>query len=204
MSNSPEIFGTVQFPTLTADPDIPQGLIDAAKERGYATGYAAGARRAEEDLAARLAQIEQERADEKAAVALALDTALNALNTAATHVAAQTVPALADAEDTLAAAAYDLAEAVLGRELSTGEDTAKDALARVLGHPEAGQILTVRLHPDDLAVVDGVAELVSRNITLIADPALDRGDAIAEMTAGLLDARLGEALQRARTSLAGD
>jgi flagellar assembly protein FliH len=57
------------------------------------------------------------------------------------------------------------------------------------------------MHPDDLALVADVA--APDSVELVADPTLARGDAIAELRSGLIDARLTAAVERARAALLG-
>ena len=61
----------------------------------------------------------------------------------------------------------------------------------------------VRLHPDDLALVDGVAA-EHPSLRFVADPGLERGDAVADLTDGSVDARIGAALDRVRLAFSGE
>ena len=63
--------------------------------------------------------------------------------------------------------------------------------------------VTVRLSPTDLAVLgtSGTRDIDGRAVTLVADPALHRGDAIAECDATTVDARIAEGLDRVRQAL---
>ena len=83
--------------------------------------------------------------------------------------------------------------------------TARAAVARALAVTEPGDVVTVRLHPADLAQL-GPATLdsVAADVAFVADASLARGDAEAELRVGQVDARLGSALDRARTALLGD
>lgn len=63
---------------------------------------------------------------------------------------------------------------------------------------------TLRLHPLDLALLDESTRASSApGVVFVADPSLGRGDAEADLPAGLIDARLGTALARARQALLG-
>lgn len=105
---------------------------------------------------------------------------------------------LASAAQTLQRAALELAEAVLGVELSDGATGAVAALARVA----AAEVepVVVRLNPDDLRAL-GTDPQLPDGARLVADASLGRGDAVAELPDGWLDARIGTALDRARAAL---
>lgn len=187
-----------------------KGAYDAGRAEGFAAGYAAGAREA-----ARVAQEDAARARaaqeaRRAAAQDALDRALAVLAAAATAAAARTVPVVHDVEARLHEAALDLATAVLGVELADHARGARAALARVLAHVEGTEPVTVRLHPADLAALPaaadatGAAPTVPDGVTLVADPTLAPGDAVADLPDGYLDARLDRAVARARAALRGD
>lgn len=189
----------VVFPALDATGD-PAGYA-----RGHAAGYAAGLTRAAAEAVAR---DEQRRAEHDAVVAAArarTERAVAALEAAAQHLMARTAPVLADADAHLVAAAVDLAEAILVRELSDAPDAARAALARALSAPDRAGVVTVRMHPEDALVVasEGQPSGVT-GVTVVPDPSLGRGDAVAVYPDGELDARIGSALDRARTALLED
>lgn len=171
------------------------------KTRGHAAGYAAGLRAAEKVLAERQLAIERELSRAKAAARGELERALAVLATATRAVEARTIPVIQDAQDTLAAAAIELAEAILGQELSDGPRSARAALARALGTVPPVELTGIRLHPDDLALLDPD---LSEGVRLIADPTLSRGDAVAELPDGYLDARISTALNRAKAAILGE
>jgi flagellar assembly protein FliH len=83
--------------------------------------------------------------------------------------------------------------------------TARAAVARALAVTDPGDVVTVRLHPADLAWLDAATlDSVAADVAFVADASLARGDAEAELRVGQVDARLGTALDRARTALLGD
>ncbi|MFD1214965.1 FliH/SctL family protein, partial [Arthrobacter sp. GCM10027362] len=129
-----------------------------------------------------------------------VEQAVQALNAAARALQQRTVPVLADAQDTLAAAALELAEAVLGCELADGERGARAALARVLGQVDASGVQAVRMHPADLTALDPQVRRQA-GIQFVPDSGLERGDAVAEFADGYLDAKIGTALARAKAAL---
>jgi flagellar assembly protein FliH len=173
-----------------------------AELRGYAAGYAAGARRAERMLEERRSALEatarQQRelaATTEAQRSMRLDRVLAALE-------ARLEPTLGAARAALIDKAVELAEALLGRELSDGELSARGIAARVLACDGEREVTRVRVHP---AAVAAVAELLAgRDLEVVGDPALGRGDAVAELPDGFLDARITSALARVRRALAED
>jgi flagellar assembly protein FliH len=127
------------------------------------------------------------------------------------------VPVVAEAEAALVDAAFELATAVVGVALQDRLAAARAAVVRVvsLGSARpAGVVPVVRLPPDDVATIEeaavdgaalGGAALdgagAARDLQLVADPSLARGDAIGELPAGWLDGRIHSALDRAKEAL---
>jgi flagellar assembly protein FliH len=78
-------------------------------------------------------------------------------------------------------------------------------MARALALAPSGRPVTVHLHPADHATVTGgqpgPVEIEGRSVTLLADPTLQPGDAVAECDATIIDARIAPALARAREVL---
>ena len=197
----------VDFRRSTEVP-VPAELIERARTEalaaGYAEGWAQGQREAK--VAAQAAQARARAAEQEEAQARAatLDRALGAVLAAADQLAQQEVPVAAELESAVLHGAVELAEALLGRELAESPERGLDALRRVMAlAPETG-IVTVRLHPEDLATLgapDGGYVLNGREIILRADPGLSPGDAIAEQGTSTIDARLAEAIRRVRAAL---
>jgi flagellar assembly protein FliH len=196
---------------LTAESAVARAVVfpslDPAGEaegftRGHAAGYAAGLRQAVTVAAARDAQRSAEHEAVLAGERARTDRALAVLDAAAQALEHRSAPVLADADTQLAAAALSLAEAVVGRELSDAPAGARAALARALSAPDSAAVVSVRLNPDDLAVLGDDA--ARSRVTLVADPRLDRGDAVAVYPDGELDARIASALGRVAAALTGD
>lgn len=197
-------FSSVIFPRLrVADHDR---LDEQARARGHAAGYAEGLRAAAVDDNARVARQDAEHSAVLRHGEARVDRAVQLLLTAALALNKRTVPVLREAEDTLVRTAVDLAEAILGSELSHTRNAARQALARVLDHADHADhapIHTVRMHPDDLAVL-GEEIGTPAGVDFAADPLLARGDAIMEFPDGYLDARISTALARVKASLLGE
>ncbi|OMH30573.1 FliH/SctL family protein [Tersicoccus sp. Bi-70] len=193
----------VVFPRVSA-PGAEQGQTEGFT-RGHAAGYAAGLRSAE--VAARLSQDRHE-AEQRARAEAArarLEAATTALQTAAGALRARTAPVLAEWDARFVDAVVDLAEAMLGDH--TRRDpfaAARAALTRAVAADDAEDVVRVRLNPADVALVQeaGLAtDLMPSGATLVADPSVAAGDALADYSAGSLDARLTAAVARVRAVL---
>jgi flagellar assembly protein FliH len=215
-------FARVSYPSVSlpgSDAATTRQAHDArAEARGHAAGYAAGLRAAELELAARRAVLEAEHSDLLHRLQAATVSAVEALAASARALDARVAPVLDDAEEALVATAFELAEAVLGYELRASESVDDGSHGADATDPRAGRtaraavavtdpgdVVTVRLHPADLAQLDAATrDSVAAEVSFVADASLARGDAEAERRIGQVDARLGTALDRARTALLGD
>ena len=210
----------VAFPVL-ADP-AGRERASSADVRGHAAGYTAGLRAAQAETDALRARFETEHAAR--VTALQADTARRiAVLDAATNAMLSTVaPVLADAEASVASAAVDLAEAIVGNvvrasrpahdaTVADGPDGQGSREARIASGAEATVRralasvdrtvpVAVRLSPADAA---RVADL-DLPVPVVVDGALRDGDAVVDLPDGMLDARIATALDRARTALGVD
>ena len=210
----------VAFPVL-ADP-AGRERASSADVRGHAAGYTAGLRAAQAETDALRARLEAEHAAR--ITALQADTARRiAVLDAATNAMLSTVaPVLADAEASVASAAVDLAEAIVGNvvrasrpahdaTVADGPDGPGSREARITSGAEAtvrralasvdrSVPVAVRLSPADAARVAGL----DLPVPVVADGALRDGDAVVDLPDGMLDARIATALDRARTALGVD
>ncbi|MEC5182113.1 FliH/SctL family protein [Arthrobacter sp. CG_A4] len=176
----------------------------AGYTEGHAAGYAAGVRAAAKEQRRWRDRMAAEQAASLAAGQQDLDRAVRALAVARTDFTLRNVRALADAEEVLARTALELAEAILGYELAEGTRTARAALDRALAGNEDATVLAIRLNPADIEVLGSEGQGLPAGLRMIADRALNRGDARVDYQQGWLDAGLGSALSRARTALLGD
>jgi len=169
----------------------------AARAEGYATGWAEGRRVAAATAQRETAERRAELDDLRALAAERQDLALAALRTAVDRAQLE----LRDREAALGVAAVDLAldlvAAFLGRELELATEPGLDAVRRAVAPVETDVRIVVRLHPDDLATLHPDADPDPR-VTLLADPALTRGDAVAETEDRVVDATVAAALARIR------
>ena len=176
----------------------------AGYTEGHAAGYAAGVRAAAKEQRRWRDRMAAEQASSLAAAQQDLDRAVRALAVARSDFTLRNVRALEDAEEVLAHTALELAEAILGYELAEGTRTARAALDRALSGNEDATVLAIRLNPADIEVLGSEGLDLPAGLPLIADRSLIRGDARVDYQQGWLDAGLGSALSRARTSLLGD
>ncbi len=98
--------------------------------------------------------------------------------------------------------AIDLAELIIAAELSDAGASAAAAARRALSATDAAAVRRLRLHPDDLRVLSAEAGDDIPGLTLVPDETLTRGDAVAVLEHGVIDARVGTALDRARRAVA--
>ena len=171
----------------------------AARAQGYSTGWAEGRRAAEEaaeqerqDLAA------EHRADEARREA-EHRTAVAALTRAAQQLADACALTCAQVATHTTELAVALTEELLGHELAVAAAPGLDAVRRALDLVPAESVVTVRLAADEAAHPD-LAELVG-SATVVADPALRRGEALVETRDGVVDARVSGAMTRVREVL---
>ncbi|MEN2741484.1 FliH/SctL family protein [Microbacterium sp. X-17] len=202
---SSSAFAPVRYPEVgssgTAVAVDAAGGVSSARARGFAAGYSEGLRRAEAEFAAAESARLQHWQAAEAESAAATRRALAALAAAAEGVRALAVPVVAAADDALVEAALALAEAVLQREVADGHVDAADTLRRVIAATPAGELVSVRMHPDDARAV---AQEAGAFPEIVPDPSIAPSDAVAVLREGWLDARIDAGLARARTALTGD
>jgi flagellar assembly protein FliH len=179
----------IPAPAAPLDPAVARAQVQQGYDDGYQTGLADG-------LAAGRAAAAGESAE---AVARA-EALFRSLVEAADDLRRRQALELKGLEDTLARTAFDLAAAVVGRELQLSSSPGADALARALALVPAGCMATARLHPSDVASLGAVSEAVA----VIADPAIEPGGCILGVGDSRIDAQLGSALDRVRAALSGD
>lgn len=170
--------------------------------QGHVAGYAAGMHLAREEAQAARTMADAEHAAMMTAAEARHAAELNALRLAATALDQRTAPVLADAEMALFGHALELAEALLGQELSDGETSARAALARAFGLGGSEMPVSISMNAADVAFLAGAA--MPHGVALTADPSINRGDAVAQYPHGFLDARLAGAVRRAKNALLGD
>jgi flagellar assembly protein FliH len=205
--------GSLAF-DFTGDAGVPGQLVEQARAEaravGYAQGWAHGLRDAAESQAGERAAANADRAFLRDRAELQVTSALQALQAAAADLRQSTVSITDDIEDQILAAAVELAEALLGRELRDPEVAAPAALARILRLAPADEPVTVWLHPADhdtltapggTALISSVEGATGRGLTFEIDPELPPGDARARCGSTIIDARLTAGVARLREYL---
>ncbi|HEV7204490.1 MAG TPA: FliH/SctL family protein [Jatrophihabitans sp.] len=186
---------------------IPDDLLvaarSAARAAGYLEGWASGLRAAEARAAGETERRRRETqafAAEQAALAA---RALAAVDAAAGALERRAVPGAAELEELIVSAALDIAEGLVGSALRDDDTRSHAALTRALALAPADEDVEIRLAPADHALVSTAGPLDStrRRITLVADPTLLPGDAVAVSGATEVDARIAAGLARVRAVL---
>ncbi len=185
---------TVRSPAAR-DLVVDRALVDSAMDDGYRAGYDAGFTAGLEDSASAIESRERDRAQQFAVV-------LDRLAAAADEIASEHAAVIATVEKDVVAIAFEIAQALLGRELRVIDDRGRDALRRALQFaPPVGPVVA-RLHPDDVTMLGNPESIVAgRSLTVTADTSLEPGDAIVDVSAARIDARIGPALARIREVL---
>lgn len=211
------VFTPLTFPSLRERTDE---AATAARTRGHSDGFISGLRAASVEADRTRLALEAENAEFARLATRRLESALSALAAATRALEQRAAPVLADAQNMLASAAVEIAEALLGHALADHESSARSALARALAHVDPALVQVVRLNPADLATLapldsgtldggtldGGTLErglLAAAGVKFVGDPSLECGDAVTEFTDGYLDARISTALGRVRTALLG-
>lgn len=171
-----------------------------AHQRGYADGHAEGFRVAAAEAAteAARARVAQQEADAVAAQSLA--SALSALEAATTALSARIAELSQADERAVSARAIELAETILGEQLADRELAAVGALRRALSAGDGGLVSEVRLSAGDERTLRD-RDAVPAGVSVVVDETLATGDAVVVLPDGIVDARIGAALERARRAL---
>lgn len=189
------------YPELVKD-ETPE-VRERARVQGHAAGYAAGRKAATETLAADREALRAE-ADRVLGEQIdGLQSALGSVRQAAGALNAQTAMSLEGTEESVLAAALEIAGMILGRAIAEDrEGAAVAALRRALDAAGPVPVRVVRMHPADLELVSMVAS-DEPGLQLLADPRLGRGDAMVDLPDGVVDACIASAVERVRRALQG-
>ena len=162
-------------------------------DRGYEAGYADGQRDAE--TAAR---------DAERASAARVDNAITALSRTMDAARSAYEERSAQLESAVPRFAFELLEALFGRESMLAVDPGREAVARALALDESYLPAVARLSPDDADTLRDIAELSpSRPLTVVADPTVEPGGAMVEIGSTTIDSQLSRALERVRAVMVG-
>ncbi len=182
------------------------GVREDARAEGYATGWAEGSKAARATVLAHAARAAEIRDREEGLRSDAFRSAIAALSRGADDLERRALPLAEEIESALVSAAFAMAEAIVGRELATSANPGRDALVRAVAVAPHGQPVRVRLHPSDAAALAGLTAndmtaLTGRDVQLVSDVGISRGDAIADCGATRIDAGLASASHRVRQAL---
>jgi flagellar assembly protein FliH len=171
---------------------------DEARARGYAEGHdqgmTDGLAQAHEQAQAEVQALEERFQRELGELGDVVRTMLDGIDERCDEVGDQLAAQVVDL-------ALEVAEAVIGREVSVATDPGADAVARCIEMVPGTGTLVVRLHPDDVALFDTLPGLDGRELVVAADPSLERGDAIVSADQVTIDARLSTSLERVAEAL---
>jgi len=195
---STDAFSRLAFPALHPRAHEPRAA--EARSRGHALGYAAGLLEGRKQVEERLSRFDRDSEAQAQRLRDQAERAVAALNSAAEALQTR-LAAVAGADfRAIATMAVELAEAVIGCELKDSTRAAVAAVERTLQAAGGDEIVTMRMHPDDLACLDDDRRDECA-IAFLADAALQRGDAIAELGEGHIDSRISAAVERVRAAL---
>jgi flagellar assembly protein FliH len=195
---STEAFAPAVYPRLRgAEAETERRL---ARQRGYADGHAEGFRVAAAEAARVAARIEAEQFEAQAAARRELAAAVSALEAATAVLEARADQLTRLDEQRVSARAIELAETILGEALADRELSATSALHRALAAGGIEPVTEVRMNLDDLRTLQR-GDAVPAHVRVVADESLAAGESLAMLRHGFVDARIGQALDRARRVL---
>jgi flagellar assembly protein FliH len=175
----------------------PSALAQAATDPGHAAGYEAGYAAAQREAEEAAKEIER---DSLARV----DRALAALSHSVDAARSAYEDRVAQLESAVPRFAFELLEALFGREAELAVDPGREAVARALALDETSLPAVARLCPDDAATIGDLSDLASsRPLTVVADPAVEPGGALVEVGSTTIDSQLSRALDRVRAVMIG-
>lgn len=169
----------------------------AATAAAWSAGYQAGL---DEGMATgrALSAVEQAAADRRA------HSLADEIFAAAEHVASEYRAQALAASDALLAAAFDIAEAIVGREVREHPRSGEDALADALALAPEHLPCVARLHPRDVEDLGDVSQRWSeRDLTVVADASVAVGDCVISLPTGRIENRIADAVARAREVVLG-
>jgi flagellar assembly protein FliH len=167
--------------------------VDRAQAAGYEAGYSDGRREAE-----------KEARDAERTILARVERAVSALQRSTDAARSAYEERGAELERVVPRFAFDLLEALFGRESELAKDPGRDAIARALALDETTLPAIARLSPDDVATIGELADLApSRSLAVVADPAVEPGGALVEIGSTTIDSQLSPALERVRAVIAG-
>ncbi len=169
---------------------------DAGYVQGRAAGYAAGLKEAAKELAVQQARHESEHAEALNNADRRTDTEVTALARAVEAVQALVTPVVEDAESSMAAAAVELAEKIIGIALEDESKLVASILAR--STDITPMPVSLKVHPSTAPLI---SSHVPTTVLVTTDNTVGPMDVQARYPDGFLDGRIASALQRVKTAL---
>ena len=190
MSSSTDLVRPEALPTMrTPELRTVEATHESARAAGYAVGWAQGRREAAEAVQAESAQLVAATAAAEARREAEHAAALVALREATTLAHDALVETCRRVDDQASVMALELTRELVG---TFGVDPLH-LLDRVIGLLPSHPVVSVRLNPA-VAVIAG--DLRDQGITVVADPTLGVGDAVAHTEDHVVDLRVDEAVAR--------
>jgi type III secretion protein L len=151
---------------------------------------------AEEDAAAIRERAETSaRESREAAYREGSETALGEWNTLLLETRDRRDQALASVERDLLRLAVKIAEKIIGREIKGDRQAIVDIVANALRHARRNEMITVRVNPADLPVIEEHGQRLDRPgreqfLDIVPDPRVAAGGCVIESESGAIDAQL--------------
>lgn len=188
MPSSPDVRASVRRGELPVAPDTVAPLLVHGRERatdqldgfrsgreaGYAVGLEEGRRRGQAEL----------------------NSVIQMLRTVLAQAEARTITDRAAFEELAIHLAVELAEVIIGHEMTI--DPGRTLIARALSLRTGREPVAIHLHPDEAALVDQVE---GSEVAIVADQGCAPGSAFAEYGQGFADISVESAMARVREAL---
>ncbi|MDQ1293682.1 MAG: flagellar assembly protein FliH [Actinomycetota bacterium] len=212
--NRPLTAGQASASLGWADPHLDRLLNEAmararaqATQEGFTEGLRQGRERAAQEAAAQTLRRDQDRFEQGQQLALHVNHLLTALQEAVQQQSEELVPAWDELADALLDGALTIARSALGRELTSLDAQALQALRVAVRSLSGSNDLQVRLNPEDLRILshatgdDSLEAVCPVGVHLAPDPQVPRGGVQAQATTKRVKILLSEALARAEEVL---
>jgi type III secretion protein L len=123
------------------------------------------------------------------------ETALGEWNTLLLEARERRDQALASVERDLLRLSVKIAEKILGRELKSDRKAIVDIVANALRQARRNEMITVRVNPADLPVIEEHGQRLERSgrekfLDIVPDPLVATGGCVIESESGAIDAQL--------------
>lgn len=160
-------------------------------QKGYDEGYAQGLAKA----SANAATARNDAARRAEAILSALERAVEAVRESERQM-------LSEMRESVPQLAFDVVEALLGREATSATDPGREAIVRALSIDSGTEAATIRLNPLDLVTLGDLSDLeLHRELRVMPDATVECGGALVDLGGATVDSQLGTALERVRRVL---